>query len=67
VPLYRQLPHVIPPHPKKVRIELPHFHGRDNVEAYLDCVTKVEQLFESHVIEEERRVSLSTLSFQGCF
>ena len=44
---------------------MPHFHGRDNVEAFLDWVAKVEQLFESHVVEEERHVSLATLSFQG--
>jgi len=55
---HRQSPHVrkkrrIPPHPKVVRINLFHFHGRDNVEAYLDWVAKVEQLFESHVVEGE--------------
>jgi len=53
----------IPPHPKEVRIEFPPFHGRDNVEAYLDWVAKVEQLFESHFVEEERRVSLATLNW----
>jgi len=53
------------PHPNEVRIELPPFHGRDNVKAYLDWVAKVEQLFESHVVEEDRCVSLATLSFQG--
>jgi len=51
---YRRSPHVkrqrrILPHPKEVKKDLPHFHGRDNVEAYLDWVTKFEQLFESHV------------------
>jgi len=35
------------------------------VEAYLDWVAKVEQLFDSHMVEEERRVSLAALSFQG--
>jgi len=64
----RQSPHVrrqrrIPPHPKEVKIDLPHFYGKDNVEVFLDWVAKVEQLFESHVVEEERRVSLATLSF----
>ena len=44
---------------------MPHFYGKDNVEVFLDWVAKVEQLFESHVVEEERRVSLATLSFQG--
>jgi len=44
---------------------LPHFHGRDNVEVFLDWVAKVEQLFESHVVEEERCVSLALLAFKG--
>jgi len=54
-----------PTHPKEVKIDLPHFYGKDNVEVFLDWVAKVEQLFKSHVVEEERRVSLATLSFQG--
>ena len=69
-PFPRQDPHArrqrrVPPHPKETRIDLPPFHGKDNVEAYLDWVAKVEQLFDSHVVEEERRVSLAVLSFQG--
>jgi len=28
-------------------------------------VAKVEQLFDSHMVEEERRVSLAVLNFQG--
>jgi len=44
---------------------LPPFYGKDNVEAYIDWVAKVEQLFDSHMVEEERRVSLAVLSFQG--
>jgi len=69
-PFPRQSPHTrrqrrVPPHPKETRIDLPPFHGKDNVEAYLDWVAKVEQLFDSHVVEEERRVSLAVLSFQG--
>ena len=69
-PFPRQSPHTrrqrrVPPHPKETRIDLPPFHGKNNVEAYLDWVAKVEQLFDSHVVEEERRVSLVVLSFQG--
>ncbi|KAL5146675.1 putative mitochondrial protein [Glycine soja] len=44
---------------------LPYFHGKDNVEAYLDWEMKVEQLFACHHISEERKVPLATLSFQG--
>ena len=38
--------------PKETRIDLPPFHGKDNVEEYLDWVAKVEQLFNNHVVEE---------------
>jgi len=44
---------------------LPHFHGKDNVETYLNWVAKVDKLFDSHMIEEDRRVSLAIFSFQG--
>jgi len=54
-----------PPPPKEVRINLPPFHGKDNVETYLDWVAKVDQLFDSHMIEEDIRVCLVVLSFQG--
>jgi len=50
---------------KKTIIELPPFHGKDNVKAYLDWVAKVEQLFDKHVVEEEKHVSFVVLSFQG--
>jgi len=40
-------------------------HGKENVEAYLDWEMKVEKIFECHQVSEERKVSLSTLSFQG--
>jgi len=33
--------------PKEVRVELPHFYGKENVETYLDWEMKVEQLFLS--------------------
>ena len=51
--------------PQEVNIRLPYFHGKDNVEAYLDWEMKVEQLFVRHHISEERKVPLATLSFQG--
>ncbi|KAH1228740.1 Retrovirus-related Pol polyprotein from transposon gypsy [Glycine max] len=50
--------------PQEVNISLPYFHGKDNVEAYLDWKMKVEQLFACHHISEERKVPLATLSFQ---
>ena len=51
--------------PREVRIDLPHFHGKENVETYLDWEMKVEQLFVYHNVSEENKVSLATLSFQG--
>nr|KYP31233.1 hypothetical protein KK1_048637 [Cajanus cajan] len=50
---------------KEPNITLPPFHGKDNVENYLDWEMKVEQLFSCHGVSEDRKVSLATLSFQG--
>ncbi|KAH1202523.1 putative mitochondrial protein [Glycine max] len=50
---------------QEVNISLPYFHGKDNVEAYLDWKMKVKQLFACHHISEDRKVPLATLSFQG--
>ena len=51
--------------PREVRVDLPHFHGKEYVEVYLDWEMKVEQLFVCHRVSEERKVPLATLSFQG--
>jgi len=51
--------------PREVRVDLPHFHGKENVEVYLDWEMKVEQLFAYHRVNEERKVPLATFSFQG--
>ena len=50
---------------QETNINLSYFHGEDNLEAYLDCEIKVEQLFACHHTSEERKVPLTTLSFQG--
>uniref|UniRef100_A0A151UGU0 Retrotransposon gag domain-containing protein n=1 Tax=Cajanus cajan TaxID=3821 RepID=A0A151UGU0_CAJCA len=47
------------------RVDLPPFHGKDNVHDYLDWEIKVEQLFTCHNVSEEKRVPMATLSFQG--
>ena len=44
---------------------MPHFHGKENVEVYLDWEMKVEELFACHRVSEERKVPLTTLSFKG--
>lgn len=46
-------------------MDLSYFHGKDNVEAYLDWEIKVDQIFACHQVSEDRKVSLATLSFQG--
>jgi len=51
--------------PREVRVDLPYFHGKENVKAYLDWEMKVEQLFACHRVSEERKTPLATLSFQG--
>jgi len=51
--------------PREVRVDLPHFHGKENVEIYLDWEMKVEQLYACHKVSEENKVPLATLSFQG--
>ena len=35
---------------KEVRVDLPHFHGKDDVDVFLDWEMKVEQLFECYQI-----------------
>jgi len=51
--------------PREVRVDLPHFHAKENVKAYLDWEMKIEQLFECHQVSEERKFSLASLSFEG--
>nr|KYP59055.1 Transposon Ty3-I Gag-Pol polyprotein [Cajanus cajan] len=49
---------------RESKVDLPYFHGKDDVEGYLDQEMKVEQIFSCHQVSEERKVSLATLSFQ---
>nr|KYP49120.1 hypothetical protein KK1_029151 [Cajanus cajan] len=64
---YQQPPRRVHTTPKvrESRVDLPYFHGKDDVEGYLDWEMKVEQIFTCHQVSEERKVSLATLSFQG--
>ena len=50
---------------REVMVDLPHFHGKENVEIYLDWEMKVEQLFACHKVSEYNKVPLATLCFQG--
>jgi len=51
-------------HSIELKINLPTFYGHNNVEKYLGWEMKVEKLFEFHQVEEIRRLSMVTLSFQ---
>ncbi|XP_027368882.1 U1 small nuclear ribonucleoprotein 70 kDa-like [Abrus precatorius] len=48
---------------KEVKLEVPHFHGKDDIEAYLEWEMKVEQLFICHNIEEEKKVKIAIFGF----
>ncbi|MGN6822131.1 MAG: hypothetical protein ACTHJ7_05085, partial [Candidatus Nitrosocosmicus sp.] len=45
-------------------VYIPYFDGNKNVEAYLEWETKVDQIFEKHQLDEFRKFSMATLSFQ---
>nr|KYP32760.1 hypothetical protein KK1_046459 [Cajanus cajan] len=50
---------------RESRIDLPSFHGKEDVDAYLDWQMKMEKIFTCHQVGEERKVPLATLAFQG--
>jgi len=52
-----------PREPRTIRVDIPNFYGKNDVEAYLDWEMKVEQLFACHQISEEIKVLLATLIF----
>jgi len=41
------------------------FHGKSDVEAYLDWELKIEQIFTCHEIRNDKKVELATLEFQN--
>jgi len=51
-------------HSAEFKINLPTFYGHNNIEEYLGWEIKVEKIFEFHQVEEIRRLSIITLSFQ---
>jgi len=51
-------------HSIELKINLPIFYGYNNVEEYIGWEMKVEKLFEFHQVEEFRRLSTATSSFQ---
>nr|KYP40889.1 Transposon Ty3-I Gag-Pol polyprotein [Cajanus cajan] len=53
------------PKVRESQVDLPPFHGKEDVDAYLDWEMKVEQIFTCHQVGEERKFPLATLAFQG--
>ena len=42
--------------PREARVDLSHFHGKENIEACLDWGMRVEKLFASHKERKERKI-----------
>nr|KYP56942.1 hypothetical protein KK1_003193 [Cajanus cajan] len=53
------------PKVRESKVDRLYFHGKDDVEGYLDWEMNIEQIFVFHQVSEERKVSLTTLSFQS--
>jgi len=47
-------------HKPEARVDLPYFHGKKNVEIYLDWEMKVEQLFTCHDVSEKKKSIVPT-------
>ena len=48
-----------------IKMQIPLFKGRDNVEAYLQWERKIEILFACHDDAEEKKVRLATMEFSN--
>ena len=48
-----------------IKIKMPPFIGKNNVDAYLEWEQKVEMIFNCHKYSEEKKVQLATLEFSG--
>lgn len=48
-----------------VKVKVPSFHGRDDVEAYLEWEMKIEQIFSCHNYSEEEKLKVAALEFKG--
>ena len=44
-----------------IKMKIPPFQGRNNLEAYLDWELKVDQVFDIHRYSEEKKVKLATI------
>ena len=51
--------------PRNVKVKLPKFQGLSNPESYLEWEMKVDQVFNCHHLDEERKVNLASLEFEG--
>ena len=48
-----------------IKIKMPPFIGKNDVDAYLEWEQKVEMIFNCHKYSEEKKVQLATLEFSG--
>ncbi|XP_019164359.1 PREDICTED: uncharacterized protein LOC109160528 [Ipomoea nil] len=48
---------------EKIKMSIPKFQGKNDPEAYLEWVNKVERVFECHRYSERKRLKLAVLEF----
>ena len=47
----------------KIKMKIPSFQGRNDLEAYLEWEKKVEMVFDCHHYFEEKKVKLAAIEF----
>jgi len=50
---------------KENKLQIPIFHGKSDVDAYLNWEIKIEQIFTSYGIRDDKKLKLATLEFQN--
>ena len=48
-----------------LKLKIPKFLGTYDLEAYLDCEMKVDQIFNCNNFSEEKKMQLASLEFEG--
>ncbi|PVH66034.1 hypothetical protein PAHAL_1G130300 [Panicum hallii] len=49
----------------RVKLSVPKFSGREDVDAYLESEKQCDQIFRVHNLSDERRVNLASIEFSG--
>jgi len=50
---------------KENKLQIPIFHGKSDVDAYLNWEMKIEQIFTCYEIRDDKKLKLATLEFQN--